>query len=160
MGLSGCKRVATLDKNTHSVRLLGLALCFYNPNQPQKVRSKTCPWRILWVDGLIINEWHHSILGTLVERTTRITLLIPLKNKDAISIRKAFAGHVKYLLKQIKLSMTYDRGGRWHNMYYLQEKPKWKCIFLIHKVHGNETLMKIPMNWFDNIFKGYRLYKN
>jgi IS30 family transposase len=46
----------------------------------------------------------------IVERKTRIVLLVPLKTKDAYSVREAFEAELLSLPVQIKRSMTYDNG--------------------------------------------------
>ena len=51
-----------------------------------------------------------SALGTLVERTTRITFLVQLKDKDATTVRETFAKEFEYLPKGLKRSLTYDQG--------------------------------------------------
>jgi len=51
-----------------------------------------------------------SALGTLVERTTRMTFLVQLKDKDATAVRKAFAKEFEHLPKGLKHSLTYDQG--------------------------------------------------
>ena len=53
---------------------------------------------------------NQSCLGTLVERTTRTVLLVPLKSKDAEHVAKQFAKVIKKLPKEMKLTMTYDQG--------------------------------------------------
>jgi len=45
-----------------------------------------------------------------IERTTRTTILIPIKNREAETVAKAFAKEVRKLPKQMKLTMTYDQG--------------------------------------------------
>jgi len=92
--------------------------------RPREVEDRCVPGH--WEGDLIIGEGHHSALGTLVERTTRTTLLIKLKNKDAESVRKAFAKRIRYLPKQMKLSMTYDRGGEMaqHKLFTAETKMK------------------------------------
>ncbi len=51
-----------------------------------------------------------SAVGTLVERTTRATLLVPLRAKDARAVRLAFARELRTLPQQLRQSMTYDQG--------------------------------------------------
>jgi IS30 family transposase len=51
-----------------------------------------------------------SALGTLVERTTRMTFLVKLKDRDATTVREAFAKEFKHLPKGLKRSLTYDQG--------------------------------------------------
>ncbi len=53
---------------------------------------------------------HASALGTLVERTTRFMLLVPLRAKDAPRVRRAFARELRTLPAQLTRSLTYDRG--------------------------------------------------
>jgi len=76
--------------------------------RPKEVEDRIIPGH--WEGDLIIGKYNRSALGTLVERTTRTTILIPIKNREAETVAKAFAKEVKKLPKQMKLSMTYDQG--------------------------------------------------
>lgn len=76
--------------------------------RPKEVADRIIPGH--WEGDLIIGKNNRSALGTLVERTTRTTILIPVKSKEAEAIAKAFAKEVKKLPQQMKLSMTYDQG--------------------------------------------------
>ena len=76
--------------------------------RPKEVEDRIIPGH--WEGDLIIGKYNRSALGTLVERTTRTTILIPIKNREAETVAKAFAKEVKKLPKQMRLSMTYDQG--------------------------------------------------
>ncbi len=76
--------------------------------RPKEVEDRIIPGH--WEGDLIIGKNNRSALGTLVERTTRTTILIPVKSKGAFDVAKAFAKEVKKLPLQMKLSMTYDQG--------------------------------------------------
>jgi len=76
--------------------------------RPKEVEDRIVPGH--WEGDLIIGKYNRSALGTLVERTTRATILIPIKNREAETVAKAFAKEVKKLPKQMRLSMTYDQG--------------------------------------------------
>jgi IS30 family transposase len=76
--------------------------------RPKEVEDRIIPGH--WEGDLIIGKNNRSALGTLVERTTRTTILIPVKSKEAEVVAKAFAKEVKKLPQQMKLSMTYDQG--------------------------------------------------
>ena len=95
--------------------------------RPAEVADRTVPGH--WEGDLILGKDHHSALGTLVERTTRTTLLIPLKDKDALSVRQAFARRIKSLPRQMKLSMTYDRGGEMAQHKLFTQETKMKVYF-------------------------------
>ena len=52
-----------------------------------------------------------SALGTLVERTTRYTLLVPLgRDKSAGTVRKAYARAFRSIPAELKKTLTYDQG--------------------------------------------------
>jgi len=76
--------------------------------RPKEVEDRIIPGH--WEGDLIIGKNNRSALGTLVERTTRTTILIPLKSRKAEAVAKAFAKEVKKLPQQMKLTLTYDQG--------------------------------------------------
>lgn len=77
--------------------------------RPKEVADRSVPGH--WEGDLIVGKNRRSFLGTLVERTTRTTILVPLKNKTAPEVRRAFAREAKRLPQQMRLSMTYDQGN-------------------------------------------------
>lgn len=76
--------------------------------RPKQVENRTVPGH--WEGDLIVGKYNHSVLGTLVERTTRTTILVPLRNRRAEHVARCFAREVKNLPKQMKLTLTYDQG--------------------------------------------------
>lgn len=76
--------------------------------RPKEVENRTIPGH--WEGDLIIGKNRQSALGTLVERTTRTVLLVPLKDRKALTVADAFAKIVKRLPKEMKMSLTYDQG--------------------------------------------------
>jgi len=76
--------------------------------RPKEVEDRIIPGH--WEGDLIIGKNNRSALGTLVERTTRTTILVPLQSRDAYTVAKAFAREVKKLPQTMKLTMTYDQG--------------------------------------------------
>ena len=76
--------------------------------RPAEVADRTVPGH--WEGDLLMGHGNASALGTLVERTTRFTLLVPLTTKDAASVRQAFARELRTLPHQLRRSLTYDQG--------------------------------------------------
>lgn len=76
--------------------------------RPAVVADRSVPGH--WEGDLLMGRRNQSAVGTLVERTTRTLILVPLKARDAKSVRTAFARELKTLPRQMKLSLTYDRG--------------------------------------------------
>lgn len=76
--------------------------------RPKEVENRIVPGH--WEGDLIVGKNNRSALGTLVERTTRTTILIPIKSKSAEDVNKAFVKAVRKLPQQMKLTLTYDQG--------------------------------------------------
>jgi transposase, IS30 family len=76
--------------------------------RPHEVADRTIPGH--WEGDLILGKHQRTALGTLVERTTRYTILVPLKAKDATSVRKAYAKELRSLPREITKTLTYDQG--------------------------------------------------
>ena len=77
--------------------------------RPAEVADRTVPGH--WEGDLILGKYKRSALGTLVERTTRYTILVPLgSQKDALSVREAYAEAFKTVPDELRKTLTYDQG--------------------------------------------------
>lgn len=95
--------------------------------RPDEVMGRTVPGH--WEGDLLIGRNRQSALGTLVERTTRTTILVSLRSKKATEVRKAFAREALRLPKQMRLTMTYDQGREMAEHKLFTKATKIKVYF-------------------------------
>ncbi len=95
--------------------------------RPAETEGRAVPGH--WEGDLIVGKGHKSAIGTLVERTTRLTLLVPLKEKDAMSVRKAFAAAFKRIPKKMVKTLTYDRGTEMAEHKLFSKETKIQVYF-------------------------------
>lgn len=76
--------------------------------RPQEVQDRLIPGH--WEGDLIMGKDNKSAIGTLVERTARLTIISKLKEKNAEAVRKAFAKEFEKVPEGLKKSLTYDQG--------------------------------------------------
>ncbi|MBA3065358.1 IS30 family transposase [bacterium] len=95
--------------------------------RPAEVADRTVPGH--WEGDLLIGRNRQSALGTLVERTTRTTILVPLHSKKAREVRKAFAGKALRLPEEMRLTMTYDQGREMAEHKLFTKETKMKVYF-------------------------------
>lgn len=76
--------------------------------RPAEIADRIIPGH--WEGDLLMGSLNKSAIGTLVERVTRYTLLVKLANKDASTVRKAFAEEFRQLPERLKRTLTYDQG--------------------------------------------------
>jgi IS30 family transposase len=95
--------------------------------RPKEAEGRIVPGH--WEGDLIIGKNNLSAIGTLVERTTRLTLLVPLKKKDALSVRIEFAKAFKKIPKKFTKSLTYDRGTEMAQHKLFTENTGIKVFF-------------------------------
>lgn len=115
------KRGQSHQKRTNIPNLISIE------EKSQAVAERTVPGH--WEGDLIVDKDHKSALGTLVERTSRTTILVPLKEKDAKAVRKAFAKELKSLPEQMKVSLTYDRGSEMSEHELFTKQTKMQVYF-------------------------------
>jgi IS30 family transposase len=102
------KRKRRLSRAAIHARRPGIQDIVSISERPKEAEGRTVPGH--WEGDLIIGKDRQSAIGTLVERTTRLTLIVPLKKKDALSVRIAFAKSFKKIPTKFTRSLTYDRG--------------------------------------------------
>jgi IS30 family transposase len=96
--------------------------------RPKEVASRTVPGH--WEGDLIIGgRTIQSAMGTLVERTTRAVILVPIKSRKAVDVRKAFAKEIKKLPKEMRLSLTYDQGREMAQHKLFTKDTEMKVFF-------------------------------
>lgn len=95
--------------------------------RPKETEGRIVPGH--WEGDLIVGKNHASALGTLVERTTRLTLLVPLKDKDAFAVRRGMAKAFKRVPKQFRKTLTYDRGSEMSQHKLFTEETKIQVYF-------------------------------
>jgi IS30 family transposase len=76
--------------------------------RPEEVLGRQIPGH--WEGDLVMGKDRASAIGTLVERTTRTIIIVPLKKRDSESVRKAFEREFKSIPRQMKKTLTYDNG--------------------------------------------------
>jgi transposase, IS30 family len=96
--------------------------------RPEEVKDRIVPGH--WEGDLIMGtKKSNTALGTLVERTTRLTLLVPLKAKDAFTVRRSFAKAFKRIPKEFRKTLTYDRGSEMSQHKLFTEDTKIQVYF-------------------------------
>jgi IS30 family transposase len=96
--------------------------------RPADVADRSVPGH--WEGDLIIGDRRRqSALGTLVERTTRSVILVPVKNKTAQEVRRCFAREAKKIPQHMRLSLTYDQGRKMAQHKLFTKKTKMQVYF-------------------------------
>lgn len=91
--------------------------------RPEEVKDRIIPGH--WEGDLIMgSKRSNTALGTLVERTTRYLLLVPLEKHDAATVREEFAKAINQIPRHLKKTLTYDRGTEMaqHRLFTKQTK--------------------------------------
>ena len=76
-------------------------------DRPAEVEDRAVPGH--W-EGDMITGSNNTHIATLVERTSRLTLLVKLPGKDAPTVARAVARKVRQLPAELRRTLTWDRG--------------------------------------------------
>jgi len=82
-----------------------------------------------WEGDLVMGTRMKSALGTLVERKTRFTLLVPINSTTSDKVTKAFAKTMLKLPDHLRRSLTYDQGKEMAKHYWFSEVTKINVYF-------------------------------
>ena len=121
------KRKTRGSRHTKAVRDIKILDRLSIDERPQEVVGREVPGH--WEGDLIVGKEHSSVIGTLVERSTRYVILVHLENKEAETVRKSFEKEFIKLPKLMRKSLTYDNGTEMAQHKLLSKKTKMKVYF-------------------------------
>jgi IS30 family transposase len=81
----------------------------YLEERPAEVAGRAVPGH--WEGDLVIGKGGKSAVATLVERTSRFLILVPLTGRDSLSVGEAVIAATGGLPPQIRRSLTWDCGA-------------------------------------------------
>ena len=87
---------------------------------------------------------NNSQIATLVERQTRLVMLVRVPSKDTETVINALIKQAHKLPRELYKSLTWDRGKEMADHERFSWTPTSRSTSVIHKVHGNEGRMKTP----------------
>ena len=121
------KRKTRGSRHTKAVRDVKILDRLSIDERPAEVAGREIPGH--WEGDLIVGKDHGSVIGTLVERSSRYVILVHLENKEAETVRKAFEAEFKKLPKLMRKSLTYDNGTEMSQHKLLTKTTKMKVYF-------------------------------
>jgi IS30 family transposase len=121
------RRRKTGEKHVVERKMEGMVMI---DDRPTEAEDRIIPGH--WEGDLLIGKNRQSALGSITERSTRTTILVPLKTKRAEEVRQAFAREMKKLPKRMRLSLTYDQGREMaeHRLFTKETKMQ---VYFAHK---------------------------
>jgi len=82
-----------------------------------------------WEGDLIIGRNRKNVIGTLVERVTRFTIIVKPKSRKSKDVRKAFENAFRKVPEEFKKSLTYDNGLEMAEHKIFTENTKMPVYF-------------------------------
>jgi IS30 family transposase len=121
-------------------------------DRPAEVADRAVPGH--WEGDLIIGARHGSAIGTLVERSTRFTILLHLPdNHTAESVAAAMIAEMSELPAHLRRSITWDRGSEmagWTDIALELQAPVYFCDPHSPWQRGsNENTNRLLRFWFE-----------
>ncbi len=120
--------------------------------RPAEVADRAVPGH--WEGDLIIGAGHRSAIGTLVERSTRFTILLHLPvDHRAETVAAAMLEAMAELPDHLRRSITWDRGtemARWQDIALQLQAPIYFCDPHSPWQRGtNENTNRLLRFWFE-----------
>jgi len=119
--------------------------------RPAEVGDRAVPGH--WEGDLILGPGSKSAIGTLVERSTRFTILLHLPDRhDANAVAEAMIRELRHLPDHLRRSITWDRGSELADYARIQLALDTKLYFCDPRSPWqrgtNENTNRLLRHWF------------
>ena len=121
----------------------------YLDERPAEVQGRAVPGH--WEGDLVIGKGGKTAVATLVERTSRFLILVPLTGRDSLSVTEAVIAATDGLPASIRRSLTWDCGAEMAR--HAQVTATGLPVFFAHphspwERGSNENLNRIVREFF------------
>ena len=117
-------------------------------DRPAEVADRAVPGH--WEGDLIVGP-NNSAIGTLVERSTRFTMLLHLPDDhSAQTVAAAMIDAMSELPDHLRRSITWDRGSEMANWRQIHCSCTRRCTSAIHTHRGSAAATKTPTGSCDS----------
>lgn len=82
-----------------------------------------------WEGDLVVGPKHASAIGTIVERKTRFTYIVKLKNSKSNTVTQQFARKLNQLHRGCRKTLTYDNGTEMTHHKWLKKRTGMDIYF-------------------------------
>jgi len=116
--------------------------------RPPEIEDRQFPGH--WEGDLIKGAANASALGTLVERTSRLLILVELpefKPASAVNVMQAFSDKLLGIAAPMRQSMTYDQGREMAMHKELSRRTDVAVYFCDPHSLGSGVRTKTPTGW-------------
>ena len=104
-----------------------------------------------WEGDLIKGAGNASAIGTLVERKSRFTVLVKMKDCGANAALDGFQRALDRIPQQMRTSLAYDQGKEMARHAELSQRLKMK-VYFCDQLSPWQRQTRTPMAWCDNIY--------
>lgn len=95
--------------------------------RPDEIEGRQVPGH--WEGDLLLGAGGASAIGTLVERTTRLVVLVRMPTRKADVVACAFAGALNAIPAPLRKTLTYDQGKEMADHQSLAEETGMRIFF-------------------------------
>jgi IS30 family transposase len=109
--------------------------------RPAEAEDRAVPGH--W-EGDLIRGTHASAIATLVERSSRLVLLVKVDAVDAGTVAAALRTQILTLPEQLRRSLTWDRARRWPATFSSPSTPAWPSTSATPRARGSAGATRTP----------------
>ena len=144
-------RAARVPRGTRTWKSSPYNDAFTISQRPAEAADRAVPGH--WEGDLILGPHSRSAIGTLVERTTRFTILLHLPGRhDAATVADAMITQMRHLPDHLRRSITWDRGPELADYARIQLELDTRLFFCDPRSPWqrgtNENTNRLLRHWF------------
>ena len=118
--------------------------------RPPEVEDRAVPGH--WEGDLLLGRGVTQ-MATMVERSSRFTVLVQLDGRDMHTVAEALSKKMNQVPAEVCRSLTWDEAWSWRAITTTPPRPAWTCTSPTRAALGNAGQTRTPMAFFVSTFR-------